>query len=167
MKLSRTVIHVYERDQRVVRPPGLSMGVSLHSHSECSREILDFLPGVARSIPLIATLFERSMAAYQRRHGQLLDFRSVYWRPPPTPAEVIASERDQVARRFNCGAFVSLTDHDILDGPKRLRAIGRTDVPLSFEWSVPGRRDGRRTASSSPSNPIRSRRGCSRARVTC
>src|SRR5262249_21876448 len=33
--------------------------------------------------------------------------------------------------------IVSLTDHDTLKGPLALRASGHSDIPLSFEWSVP------------------------------
>ena len=137
MKLSRTTIEVYRRGQRFTRPRGMKAGVSLHGHSECSRESLEFVPGLARRLPMIASLFERSVAAYQRQRGKPLDFASIYWRPPATPAEVIASERDQIARRFECEALVALTDHDTFEGPVKLRAIGAPDVPLSVEWTIP------------------------------
>ena len=85
MKLSRTTIHVCP-GTGFRAPAGSRTGVSLHSHSECSREALDFVPGIARRIPLIATLFEWSVASYQRDNGRPLDFSSVYWRPPLAPA---------------------------------------------------------------------------------
>ncbi len=137
MKLSCTTVQVYRQDQPFRCPPGTRAGVSLHSHSECSRETLDFIPGIARRIPLIATLYEWSVAKYQREQGRPLDFHSVYWRPPVAPAAVMASERHQIAKRFDLDGLVSLTDHDTLEGPRRLRAIGSTEVPLSVEWSVP------------------------------
>ena len=110
--------------------------VSLHSHSECSREKLDFVPGRARRIPVVAALFERSISNYQREHGRPLDFEAIYWRPPLPPAAVIASEREQIERRLDAVALVSLTDHDTLEGPKTLRMNGKSEVPLSLEWSV-------------------------------
>jgi hypothetical protein len=50
---------------------------------------------------------------------------------------VIDSEREQLEQRLDLPGWVSLTDHDTVDGPVGLRARGRTDVPISFEWSVP------------------------------
>jgi hypothetical protein len=115
----------------------LRAAVSLHSHSSCSREKLEFMPGFVRQLPVVARRFERALAAYERKHGRPLDFTSICWRPPLAPANVIVSEREQAARRFDLDAFVSLTDHDTIEGPKALRAAGQSDVPLSFEWSVP------------------------------
>jgi hypothetical protein len=135
MKLSRATIHVYRHGERFVRPHGIRAGVSLHSHSECSRERLEFVPGIAQRMPLVGLLFERSVAQIARELGRPLDFESVYWRPPANSAAVIASERDQIFRRFECNAVVALTDHDTLEGPRKLRASG-TDVPLSVEWSL-------------------------------
>jgi hypothetical protein len=111
--------------------------VSLHSHSACSKEILDFVPSLARRIPLVARLFEATMAKYEREHGRPLDFNTMYWRPPLPPAAVIESERRQIERRFGGPALVSLTDHDTLAGPRTLRAAGMAEVPLSVEWSIP------------------------------
>jgi hypothetical protein len=135
MKLSRTTIHV-SPGAGFRAPAGSRTGVSLHSHSECSREALDFVPGIARRIPLVATLFEWSVASYQRENGRPLDFSSVYWRPPLAPAAVVASERRQIAERFDLDALVSLTDHDTVEGPRRMRAGGAPDTPLSVEWTV-------------------------------
>jgi hypothetical protein len=110
--------------------------VSLHSHSDRSQEKLEFVPAIARRLPIVASFFERGLAAYERAHNRPLDFSCAYWRPPLTPAEVVTSECEQIERRFDLPALVSLTDHDTIDGPRQLRAE-RHDVPLSFEWSVP------------------------------
>jgi hypothetical protein len=143
MRLSRTAIQVYPRPGGTTRTSrasgaaGTRVAVSLHSHSECSREKLDFIPGLARRIPLVAALFERGLAEYKREHGRPLDFATVYWRPPLAPGAVIESEREQIERRLDSAALVSLTDHDTFEGPRTLRAAGKSDVPLSVEWSVP------------------------------
>jgi hypothetical protein len=136
MRLSRSAIQLYPRRASFSPPSGVRAAVSFHSHSECSRETLDFVPMFARRIPLVAKLYERSILEYEREFGRPLDFSSVYWRPPIAPAQVVASEREQLEQRFGLKAFVSLTDHDTLEGPIGLRAQGE-DVPLSFEWSVP------------------------------
>jgi len=139
MKLSRTAIEIYRRDARMTAPAGMRVAVSLHSHSNCSREKLDFVPGMVRRIPFVAALYERSMADYRRDYGAPLDFAMAYWRPPLSAEAVIASEVEQIERRLDCAALVSLTDHDTIEGPLALRAAGRYDVPLSVEWTVPFR----------------------------
>jgi hypothetical protein len=111
--------------------------VSLHSHSSCSRETLDFVPGLARQVPVVSRLVARSLARYERFHGHPLNFASWYWRPPLEPAAVLASEHEHLERRLGCRALVSLTDHDTFEGPRLLRATGRREVPLSVEWTVP------------------------------
>jgi predicted metal-dependent phosphoesterase TrpH len=49
---------------------------------------------------------------------------------------VIESERAQIHRRFDLPALVSLTDHDTIEGPKRVLATGALGTPLSVEWTV-------------------------------
>jgi hypothetical protein len=137
MSPSRSEIDLYPRQSRLSPPAEMRAAVSLHSHSDCSRETLEFIPRFTKQIPLLASCLERGMAEYQRENGRPLNFGEWYWRPPVTPAGVIASEQEHVARRLELPALVSLTDHDTLEGPLALRATGRTDIPLSFEWSAP------------------------------
>jgi hypothetical protein len=111
--------------------------VSLHSHSDCSRETLEFIPRFAKQIPVLASCLERGTALYQRENGRPLEFAEWYWRPPVTPAMVVDSEQQNLEQRLGVPGLVSLTDHDTIEGPLALRADGRTDVPVSFEWSVP------------------------------
>jgi len=129
-------IHIYPRQSRFSFPIGVRSAVSLHSHSECSRETLEFIPKIARRIPVVAGCYERSLAEYQKIHGRPLDLGEWYWRPPITPAAVIDSELDHLHERLGLPGLVSLTDHDTVEGPAALRAAG-LDVPLSVEWTVP------------------------------
>lgn len=137
MKSSRTAVEVYSRRAYVQDRAGLRAVASLHSHSTYSREKLCFIPEVARRIPLVAPHFERGLAEFAKRYEQPLDFSLVYWRPPLSPAAVISSEREQAAHRFDLPVLASLTDHDTLEGPRSLRAMGHVDIPLSLEWSAP------------------------------
>src|ERR1700722_9127548 len=137
MSLSRWEIHLYPRRGHFSRPGVMRTAVSLHGHSECSRETLEFIPRVARQIPVVATCFERGLVEYQSQQGRPLDFREWYFRPPVSPAAVIDSEQAQSELRLDLPGLVSLTDHDTVEGPRSLRASGRADIPLSFEWSVP------------------------------
>jgi hypothetical protein len=133
----RSEIHLYSDQSSFLQLPGVRAAVSLHSHSECSRETLEFIPRIARQIPIVARYFERSLVDYQIENGRPLDFGEWYWRPPVTPAGVIDSERAQCERRLGLPGLVSLTDHDTVEGPLELRTAGRLDVPVSVEWSVP------------------------------
>jgi hypothetical protein len=130
-------VYLYPRREPFSRPPDIRAAVSLHSHSECSRETLEFIPRIAKSLPLIAGCYERGLQQYQRENGRALDFGEWYYRPPVTPAELVDSERAQLEERLALPGWVSLTDHDTVEGPLALRASGRSDVPISFEWSVP------------------------------
>src|SRR5262249_49028776 len=134
MTMWRSEIDLYPRRCASSRPPDVRAAVSLHSHPECSRETLGFIPRIARRIPVVERYFERSLAEYQSQNGRPLDFAEWYWRPPVTPAGVIESERAHIERRLDLPGLVSLTDHDTVEGPRALRASGRGDVPLSFEW---------------------------------
>jgi hypothetical protein len=137
MSLLRSEIHLYPRRSRFSHPADIRAAVSLHGHSECSRETLEFIPRIARQIPVVDRYFERSLTQYQTENGRPLNFAEWYWRPPVTPAGMIDSERTQLEQRLDLPGMVSLTDHDTVEGPRALRANGRTDVPLSVEWSVP------------------------------
>ena len=130
-------ICLYPRHSRFSCPSDMRAAVSLHSHSECSRETLEFIPRLATRIPFIGRYYQQGLAEYQREHGRPLNFGEWYFRPPVTPADVIQSEQVHLAERLNLPGLVSLTDHDTVEGPMALRASGRLDVPLSFEWSVP------------------------------
>ena len=136
MKQTRTALHVYSHHLQDPARRRFQSVVSLHSHSSCSREKLAFIPGIARQVPVVRRHFDRCVAKYKRTYGRALDFSSLVWRPPLAPAQVIDSECEQAHRRFDRPAIVSLSDHDTLEGPLALRAAGRLDVPLSFEWSV-------------------------------
>ncbi|HJZ72646.1 MAG TPA: hypothetical protein VKE51_12965 [Vicinamibacterales bacterium] len=133
----RSEIDLYSRESGVSCPPDIRAAVSLHGHSECSRETLEFIPRIARQIPVVSRYFERSLTDYHNEHGRPLDFGEWYWRPPVTPAAMIESERMQLEQRLDLPGLVSLTDHDTVEGPRTLRANGRSDVLLSVEWSVP------------------------------
>src|SRR5215510_11298593 len=102
-------LHLYPRQSRFSPAAGLRAAVSLHSHSECSRETLEFIPAFARRIPIVASYFERGLVQYQNQNGRPLDFGEWYWRPPMTPAGVIDSEETHLRDRLGLPALVSMT----------------------------------------------------------
>src|SRR5262245_43775512 len=101
MSPSHSEIFLLGRRSRFSCPPGVRTAVSLHSHSECSRETLEHIPRIARRIPIVADCFERGLAEYQNLYGRPLDFGEWYWRPPMTPAGVVDSELTHLQQRLD------------------------------------------------------------------
>lgn len=100
-----------------------STGVSLHSHTLHSREPLGFL-------------YRRKQI--RGKNGTLLDPARAWWTPPAGPREAWLIERNHIERQFGLRALVSLTDHDNIEAPLKLRVLNECrHVPVSVEWTVP------------------------------
>ena len=100
-----------------------STGVSLHSHTLHSRDTLSFL-GKHKQI--------------HGRDGSRLDLARAWWTPPLGPCEAWRIERNHIEQHFGLSALVSLTDHDDIEAPLKLRVLGECrHVPVSVEWTVP------------------------------
>src|SRR5215510_16205574 len=108
-KLSR--IRVSERG--VIN--GFRTGVSLHCHTQHSKEVLDFIPYYAERIPFVAKRFKKKTDAYLAKHGVEIDFASAYWTPPVSARQVYDAEREQIERTLDAKAIVSITDHDTIE----------------------------------------------------
>ena len=123
------------RDQNAHK--GFRTGVSLHSHTNQSKETLDFLANLgckyAAIRPLLARLENRSQAS----HGIRVDYAAAYWTPPMTPRLAFDLESRQI-EKLDLGSMVSITDHDNIEAPMLLRTISSArGIPVSVEWSVP------------------------------
>lgn len=111
--------------------------VSLHSHTNCSKEMLDFLPFYVHRIPIVSGFFQSEMTRYEARSGWKPDFSRAYWTPPVSPAGVLESERAQIAD-LDLEAFVSITDHDTIEAGLQLTEAHPSEaIPISVEWTVP------------------------------
>ena len=67
-------------------------------------------------------------------------FGRLEWRPTLTPEEALRLERGQIEDELQRPALVSLTDHDTIEAPLRLRVLSESrHVPVSVEWTVPYR----------------------------
>lgn len=129
-------LYFYWKDRGAVRR--YRTGVSLHSHTSCSRESLSFLPKMAHHVPFAPSLLRRAEERHQRRTGKAIEFGLAYWTPPLPPREALALETRQIQDVLGRHALVSITDHDTLDACTQLRAIGtHKEVPFSVEWTVP------------------------------
>jgi len=136
MKTPRKGIRLLDRAEDAVSD--FKTAVSLHCHTDQSRETLDFIPHYASKIPLISRFLDRELEAYAARNGEVIDFVRAYWTPPLPPRAVLESETDQIEHRLGLRPIVSITDHDDIGACTHLQVLhpGR-DIPVSLEWTVP------------------------------
>jgi hypothetical protein len=130
--------HVHQR--RDLTPPSrlsFRSGVSIHSHTQFSKESLGFIPHYASRIPWISGCVDKACQEYRSKTGVELDFSRAYWTPPFGPKEVWLSELKQIEQALGLFALISITDHDNIDAAKTMS----NRLPISLEWTVP-HRDG-------------------------
>lgn len=109
----------------------------MHSHTQHSRESLEYLPLQAQCIPIVGGIVRRELRKYEAGNGKPLDFRRAWWTPPMSAAQVHESERAQI-EALGLAPFVSITDHDsIAAGLGLCQAAVPLDAPISVEWTVP------------------------------
>jgi hypothetical protein len=113
-------------------------GVSLHSHTNRSRETLDFVVKVISSDGFWGRLFQRLEARHARHSVVKLDYARAWWTPPLTPRLAFDLERRQIESTLNRPALVSITDHDTIEAPQLLRTVASArHIPVSVEWTTP------------------------------
>ena len=123
------------RDQNAFE--GFSTGVSLHSHTNQSKETLDFLANLGSRYAVIRPLLARLERRAEEKHGVRVDYASSYWTPPMTPKLAFDLESGQI-EKLGLDSMVSLTDHDNIEAPMLLRTVpSARRIPVSVEWSVP------------------------------
>jgi hypothetical protein len=108
--------------------------VSLHSHTNHSKESLRFILEFTQKRPLLRWALELQ----SRRSTVPVDWVRAYWTPPLIPKLAFEVERNQIQEVLALAALVSLTDHDCISAPALLRVVEETsEIPLALEWSVP------------------------------
>ena len=132
----RNILSYHWKEPRAAK--AYRAGVSLHGHTNRSKEGLYFIVDYASRRPLLRlALASREKEAWQKSKIRV-NFSRAYWTPPLTPASALQIERDQIERGLGLASMVSLTDHDNIEAPLSLRAMSDTaQVPVSLEWSVP------------------------------
>ena len=135
MNLKQTRLHILHK------PKNLSgeakTGVSLHCHTEHSREMLEFIPHYADQLPIISYFWKKEREKYLEREGKAPDFSSGYWSPPLTAPEVYNIEKEQI-NRAGLEAIASITDHDSIDANLQIgETVANENAPISLEWTVP------------------------------
>src|SRR5215472_1146061 len=94
MKPARTRIHFLPSHRPVIR--AFRKGVSLHSHTDFSREELSSLPRHLERMPLVSHFLHHEMEQYRARTGRALDFSRAFWRGPLDPRSAHELERKQI-----------------------------------------------------------------------
>ncbi len=118
-------------------PKGFRTGVSLHSHTNQSRETLDFLANFGNQYPVMRPLLSRLERRAEQVHGIHIDYAASYWTPPMTPKLAFDLETRQI-EKLGLAPMVSITDHDNIKAPMLLRTVpSARQIPVSVEWSAP------------------------------
>lgn len=133
--MAQSTISYLWRDQNAAR--GFRSGVSLHSHTNQSRETLDFLANFGNQFPIMRPLMSRLERRAELNHGFRVDYAASYWTPPMTPKLAFDLERKQI-EKLDVMPMVSITDHDSIQAPMLLRSVpSARQIPVSIEWTAP------------------------------
>jgi hypothetical protein len=115
-----------------------STGVSLHSHTNRSRETLDFVVSALSGDGYTGRLFRKLERLHSRKAVLRVDYARAYWTPPLTPRLAFDLERRQIESTLQRTALVSITDHDNIEAPQLLRTVASArHIPVSVEWTTP------------------------------
>jgi hypothetical protein len=112
-------------------------GVSLHSHTNQSKETLDFLANFGSEYTWVRNLIAVGEARAKRVHSISINYSASYWTPPLTPRLAFDLESRQI-EKLGVMPLVSITDHDTISAPMLLRTVASArHIPVSVEWSAP------------------------------
>ena len=133
--MAQSTITYLWRDQDASR--GFRSGISLHSHTNQSRETLNFLANFGNQYPVMRPLMSRLERRAERNHDYKVNYAAGYWTPPMTPKLAFDLERKQI-EMLDLSPMVSITDHDNIQAPILLRTVpSARQIPISMEWSAP------------------------------
>jgi hypothetical protein len=117
---------------------GFTTGVSLHSHTNQSKETLDFITELSKEWSVLQPVMRWAERRCRRLTGIDPDYARSYWTPPLTPSLAFDLERRQIEEKLQIPGLVSLTDHDDIQAPMLLRTVASSrHIPVSVEWTVP------------------------------
>jgi hypothetical protein len=117
---------------------GFTTGISLHSHTNQSKETLDFISELSKDWSVLQPVMRWAERRCKRLTGINPDYARSYWTPPLTPSLAFDLERRQIEEKLQLQGLVSITDHDDIQAPMLLRTVaGSRHIPVSVEWTVP------------------------------
>jgi len=133
--MNRTVSYLWREPKAA---EGFRAGVSLHSHTNQSKETLDFIAELSTEWRWVGPMMNWAERRCVRRSGIRPDYARSYWTPPLTPKLAFDLERGQIEEKLQMAAMVSITDHDDITAPMLLRSLDSArQIPVSVEWTVP------------------------------
>jgi hypothetical protein len=116
---------------------GFRSGVSLHSHTNQSKETLSFIANMGSRHHFWRLLLARMERRSEANHGVRVNYTAAYWTPPLTPKLAFDLEKTQI-EKLDVAPMVSITDHDNIKAPMLLRTVpSARQIPVSVEWSAP------------------------------
>src|SRR5579863_7475462 len=112
-------------------------GISLHSHTNESKETLSSLAKFGNQYAIMRHLMAKLERRSEANHGMRANYGASYWTPPLTPVCAFHLESLQI-EKLGLASLVSLTDHDNINAPLKLRSLtDALSTPLSVEWTAP------------------------------
>ena len=135
MQHPRTVFRNLPADGNVIRK--FDFGVSLHGHTNHSRENLGFIERFVEGTPILVALTRDALRRYREMHGKKLDFSRAYWTAPIYPLQAFDIEKGQIEDALDLASMVSLTDHDDIEAGMCLHSNDPRHIPVSLEWTIP------------------------------
>jgi len=120
---------------------GYRTGVSLHSHTNHSKEGLYFIARYAQRSGMFRRLLDAQEQVAMRKSAISVDFWQAYWTPPLPALPAFQVERKQIEQALGLPSMVSISDHDNIEAPMLLRVVPEARrIPVSVEWTTPFQR---------------------------
>ena len=117
---------------------GFKTGVSLHSHTNQSKETLDFIAEMSQDWPWLMPIMRWAEDRSAEKTGIRPQYTKSYWTPPLTPKLAFDLEEQQIQNQLQLQGLVSISDHDDINAPMLLRSLNSArHIPVSLEWTVP------------------------------
>lgn len=117
---------------------GFKSAVSLHSHTNQSKETLDFIAEMSQDWPWLMPIMRWAEDRSEEKTGIRPQYTKSYWTPPLTPKLAFDLEEKQIENLLQLPGMVSLSDHDDINAPMLLRSLNSArHIPVSLEWTVP------------------------------
>jgi hypothetical protein len=133
--MAKSTISYLWCDERAAQ--GFRSGVSLHSHTNQSKETLSFIANMGSQLSFLRPFLARFERRSEAKYGVRVDYAAAYWTPPLTPKLAFDLETNQI-ERLDVAPMVSITDHDNIKAPMLLRTVpSARQIPVSVEWSAP------------------------------
>jgi hypothetical protein len=85
---------------------GFASGVSLHSHTNRSKETLDFIVKLAHEYRCFSGIMAREEQRCRKNHRLQINYAKSYWTPPLTPRLAFDLESRQIAETLQLQPLV-------------------------------------------------------------